>query len=526
MFSEELAEFAGSEFNDSFKILLNGVNLAHLSNGSAATVNNLMASPHVQLSGDLILNPAGTGPLADQVRADAYTKLLDYVGAVNTGENVLTIEVTDMRDGLMDSGILVKAGIFTGGTGGVGGGGGSILANAGAIASGSPPEVFEGSPAIGIPVTIDPGLLGDLTASVTLDFTADSQLDFGSGAGVPFSHTFNPGDPFTFNLEVKAPDDHILEGPRFDAIDVAVHSSDPNFDGMAVAPIVVEIDDPQSHLTISDVTKSEGNIGSTAFDFTVTRTGGTAAMSVDFSTADGTATAGSGDYTAFSGTLNFAAGEMTKTVEVGVHGDISFEGNETFFVNLTNPNGALIDDGQGVGTIVNDDASSGDTSSSSANTTVVLAATGGNVVNTLIGKVTLTGVVNNFVTGAGNDSIAGNNNGDILDGGAGNDTIRGGTGNDNITGGPGTDRLTGGAGDDTFVFHPNFGHDTITDFTVGDVNHHDTLDLRGLGFTDLASVFASTDLGTNAVIHAGADDITLTSVTKALLQAHSFDILI
>src|SRR5262249_17365435 len=108
LFSEELPEFAGSDFNDSFKILLNGVNLAHLSDGAAATVNNLMASPHVQLSGDLVLNPVGTGPVAGQTAADAYTKLLTYAGGVNLGDNTLTIEVTDVRDGFLDSGILVK----------------------------------------------------------------------------------------------------------------------------------------------------------------------------------------------------------------------------------------------------------------------------------------------------------------------------------------------------------------------------------------------------------------------------------
>ena len=150
-----------------------------------------------------------------------------------------------------------------------------------------------------------------------------------------------------------------------------------------------------------------------------------------------------------------------------------------------------------------------------ANTTVSLGATGGLVASPLVGKVTLTGVVNTYATGGGNDTIIGNNNGDILDGGAGNDTIRGGTGNDVIIGGPGIDRLTGGAGDDTFVFRANFGHDTITDFNVGDINHHDTLDLRGFGFADVASVIASTDSGPNALIHVGVNDILLQGVTKA-----------
>ena len=41
--------------------------------------------------------------------------------------------------------------------------------------------------------------------------------------------------------------------------------------------------------------------------------------------------------------------------------------------------------------------------------------------NTLIRKVTLTGTVNKFVTGTGNDTLVGNNNGDVLDSGPGND---------------------------------------------------------------------------------------------------------
>jgi Ca2+-binding RTX toxin-like protein len=528
LFSEELAEFAGSEFNDTFKIMLNGVNLAHLSDGAAATVNNLMASPHVQLSDDLILNPAGSSL---DSKVDAYTKLLDYAGAVNFGANTLTIEVADVRDGLMDSGILVKAGTFSGDSGsGLGGNldGGSITFDDGSIASGTPAEVFEGGSPILIPVTIDPGLLGDLTAPVTIDFSADTQLDFGNGAGVPFSHTFNPGDgTFVFNLEVSAPDDHITEGPRFDVISLDVHSADPNFDGMAVAPIVVEIDDPQSHLSINDVEHTEGDFGTTMFEFTVTRTGGSAPLTVDFSTADDSATIANSDYSATSGTLSFGAGEMTKTIDVSVNGDIFAESNETFAVNLNNANGAVIDDGHGVGTIDNDDSSNGDTSGSSANTVVSLQASGGIVSDPVHGKMTLTGVINHFATGAGNDTIVGNNNGDILDSGAGNDSIRGGTGNDIIIGGAGVDRLTGGTGDDTFVFHPGFGQDTITDFAPGNAANHDTLDLRGLGFTSVADVLSHTDSGPNAIIHVGSDTITLQAVSKSLLASgHDFDFLV
>ena len=77
---------------------------------------------------------------------------------------------------------------------------------------------------------------------------------------------------------------------------------------------------------------------------------------VNFATTDGTATAGS-DYIATSGTLTFTSGgPLTQTITVQVIGDTVVEPDETFFVNLSSPVGATILDGQGQGTIINDDA--------------------------------------------------------------------------------------------------------------------------------------------------------------------------
>jgi hypothetical protein len=112
-------------------------------------------------------------------------------------------------------------------------------------------------------------------------------------------------------------------------------------------------------LSIDDVTAAEGNSGITDFVFTVTRSHTLNAVSVQVDTADGLAIAGS-DYTSISGlVLNFpAGGAATATVTVQVQGDTIVEPDETFFVNLSNPTGATIADGQGVGTIQNDDSAS------------------------------------------------------------------------------------------------------------------------------------------------------------------------
>ena len=49
---------------------------------------------------------------------------------------------------------------------------------------------------------------------------------------------------------------------------------------------------------------------------------------------------------------------MSRTFTVEISGDTTVENTETFFVNLANAtNGAVIADGQGVGTITNDDVS-------------------------------------------------------------------------------------------------------------------------------------------------------------------------
>jgi len=108
-------------------------------------------------------------------------------------------------------------------------------------------------------------------------------------------------------------------------------------------------------LSITDVTHGEGNSGTTDFVFTVTLSNpSTGTVTVNYATANGAATAGS-DYTPVNGALTFPPGQISKTVTVAVKGELLVEPNETFFVNLSAPSGAEIADGQGLGTILNDD---------------------------------------------------------------------------------------------------------------------------------------------------------------------------
>src|SRR5215471_6945914 len=112
---------------------------------------------------------------------------------------------------------------------------------------------------------------------------------------------------------------------------------------------------PAFGLAITDVTQAEGNSGTTTFGFVVTLSNANSqTVTVNYMTVDGTANGG--DYQFAGGLLTFNPGELSKPVNVLVNGDTEVEGNETFFVNLSNAVNATITRSQGVGTILNDDA--------------------------------------------------------------------------------------------------------------------------------------------------------------------------
>jgi len=118
----------------------------------------------------------------------------------------------------------------------------------------------------------------------------------------------------------------------------------------------VTIMDDEPRLSIMTVLQYEGNSGTTPFVFTVTLPAAfDEVVTVNYATADGTATTAGNDYVATSGTLTFAPGETTKTITVEVVGDITDFSDETFFVNLSGASNSGLLDVQGTGFIVDDE---------------------------------------------------------------------------------------------------------------------------------------------------------------------------
>jgi predicted extracellular nuclease len=110
-------------------------------------------------------------------------------------------------------------------------------------------------------------------------------------------------------------------------------------------------------LSINDTTVTEGNGGTVIASFTVTLSSSThTGVTFDISTQDDSATTGNNDYVAKTlVSQTIPNGSNTYNFDVTVNGDTTFEPNETFLVNATNVVGATVSDGQGVGTINNDD---------------------------------------------------------------------------------------------------------------------------------------------------------------------------
>jgi Ca2+-binding RTX toxin-like protein len=357
--------------------------------------------------------------------------------------------------------------------------------------------------------------LGDLDGDGKLDLAV---ANYGSGT---VSIRLGNGDgTFTAQPDVGA-------GPGAISLALGDLNGDSKLD-IAVANSNSDTVTAMTAVTVSASSPSvaEGNGGTSTLAFTVAlNAASSGTVTIDYATADGTATAGS-DYTATSGTLTFAPGETSKTVNVSVLGDTIIEANETVLLNLSNTTHALLGTLQGTGTITNDDsaplpgedpppanpfagtpgpdsiqgAAAGETIRGQAGNDTIRGAAGpdiiyGNQDADLIygnqGNDTVYGGqgADTAYGGQGADIVYGNLGADAIYGNLGNDTLYGGQDNDLLfggqndnllVGGVGDDTLTGGIGADTYQFGANSGRDLVLGFSTGE---GDKLDFGGQTFT-------------------------------------------
>ncbi|MBM2812097.1 MAG: Peptidase [Chloroflexi bacterium] len=131
------------------------------------------------------------------------------------------------------------------------------------------------------------------------------------------------------------------------------------------ATLVVNAPPVLPAISINDASRTERNSGTRSLSFAVSLSkSSTQTVTLNYATANGTTnpatggtTCGSGvDYLTKAGALSFSPGQTSRTISVSICGDGLVEPSETFFVNLTGASiNATIGDGQGIGTILNDD---------------------------------------------------------------------------------------------------------------------------------------------------------------------------
>ncbi len=215
------------------------------------------------------------------------------------------------------------------------------------------------------PTTVVEDGAGTLTYTVTLDaaafvplpinFNLSGTADNGSDYAAINSPVIIAAGATSQTILVDPNPDGSIEPDETVIVELA---SGPgyNIGGPASATATIQNDDLPS-ISVGAVTQAEGNSGTIDAVFTVQLSAPAVAGGVtfDIATSNGSATAGQ-DYVANSQTgVVIPAGASSATFTVAINGDLLNEGDEQFFVTISNVVGAFVNGSQGTGTITNDD---------------------------------------------------------------------------------------------------------------------------------------------------------------------------
>ena len=219
--------------------------------------------------------------------------------------------------------------------------------------SGPTTAVFEGEPAAFTLLLSEASRVAQRVSITLSEGTASLGTDFYAPSTTTF--VFAPGQT---RIRFLVPTLRDSGKPRTEGLETFRVTATPADRMLAPRTATVTIADnvTQPGISIRDVTLNEGNAGTTAAVFTVAlESAYPKPVTVSYATANGTATASDADFSAASGTLTFAPGELSKNVTVNVNGDRKIEFDETFQVVLSNSVNARIARSAAICTLRNDE---------------------------------------------------------------------------------------------------------------------------------------------------------------------------
>ncbi|MBD2615763.1 MAG: PA14 domain-containing protein [Nostoc sp. ZfuVER08] len=214
----------------------------------------------------------------------------------------------------------------------------------------SPTSVNEGDGNVTVTVLRTGNLSGVSTVQyATLGNTATAGDDYANGGEeIGGTLTFAPGES-SKQIVIPIFDDSLAEPDE--NFSVAIDQPEGATLGIQRTLGITIKDNDSQGLNFTQPLVNENDGTATV---TVTRGNASAAASVNYTTVDGTAKAGS-DYVALSGTLNFAVGETSKNISIVLKDDSVTEPDESFTLKFSNAVGVLLPITQTTITIADND---------------------------------------------------------------------------------------------------------------------------------------------------------------------------
>ncbi len=301
---------------------------------------------------------------------------------------------------------------------------------------------------------IDTAIFSGSQDDYQITYNADANEIIVSFAGGADSASLDEGTDTLLDIEFITFSDSDITIPVAE-LPAVIEASDIKPVIIIEPPPVAEL--PALFISEPNVSIVEGNDGKKLAAINVSlNVASSEAVTVNYKTNDGSAMADN-DYTGTTGTLTFAKGETTQTINVEIVGDNLMEEDENFTVTLSAPTNAKLANDRATVTIISDDFPT-------ENDDKLIAPASNDNIDALNG--------NDNVNGAdGNDTLLGGAGNDTLNGGNGDDLLSGNDDNDILIDNSGKDTLSGGTGDD--VFKP--AGDNGTAF-IEDTGGSDTLD--------------------------------------------------